>query len=83
VATNGNGQGETRLDHIERLLEEQIVQNHEAHATFMQEHKLLLTAQVLMTGTMTQIETKMLEIQEKLDAMIRIVDGLIPRAQAN
>ena len=68
-----NGQGESRLDRIERLLE----RNEEAHEAFNREHKLLLTAQVLMTDTMQQLELKMLETSEKLNALIRVVDGLI------
>lgn len=110
VATEGNGQGESRLDRLERLLVEGAARNQEAHESFMQEHQLLLRAQVVMVDTMTkieakmvdvgskmveietkmveietkmlEIETKMLEIQEKLDATVRIVDGLIPRQGA-
>jgi hypothetical protein len=66
-----NGQGESRLDRIERM-KERIAESHEE---FNREHKLLLTAQVLMTDTMRRLDLKMLETTEKLNALLRLVDG--------
>jgi hypothetical protein len=76
---NTNGSGESRLDRLERLLEQHVIENHDAHVSFMQEHKLLLTAQVVMTDKMSELETKMLETTDKLNALIDTVDGLIKR----
>jgi hypothetical protein len=89
VETSGNGQGESRLDRIERLLGEHVIETQEAHKIFMQEYQLLLRAQVVMAdgqlkfdAQMAQINTKMLELQEKLDGLIHVVDGMIHKGNA-
>ena len=83
---NGNGHGETRLDRIEKLiagLSETVAQhveaNDRAHEQFLQEHQLLLRAQVVLADNMAKLDAKMLETTEKLDALIKVVDDLIRR----
>lgn len=74
-----NGQGKSRLDRIEELIERSEARNDAAHERFEAEFKHLLTAQILMTDNMNKLEVKMLETTEKLDALIRVVDGIIRR----
>ena len=81
---DANGQGESRLDRIERLLEK----NEEAHAEFIRDYQLLLKAQVVMADAAREqhewlesfeksqekshakLDEKMLETTEKLNALI-------------
>jgi len=72
-----NGQGQSRLDRIEELIERHIIANEEAHASFIAEHKILLTAQVLFQDSLQQLELKLAEATGKLDALIKIVDEWI------
>ncbi len=88
-----NGHAKTRLDRIEEMIERQVLANEAAHERFEAEDKRLLTAQILMNeamtktnkvmtkmiGTMEKLETRMLQSTEKLDALIRVVDGVIRR----
>jgi len=90
---NGNGQEKSRLDRIEEMIERQILANEAAHERFEPEDQRLLTSQILMNEAMAKmavameqaeaqmrlLEVKMLETTEKLDALIRVVDGLIRR----
>jgi hypothetical protein len=79
-----NGQGKSRLDRIEELIERQERANEVAHELFQAEDKRLLTAQILMNGAMqkmadgmTSLESKMEETTGKLNALIDTVDGMI------
>ena len=86
-----NGQGKSRLDRIEELIERQERANEAAHELFQAEDKRLLTAQILMNGAMqkmadgmTSLESRMeslaIALEEttgKLDALIETVDGII------
>jgi hypothetical protein len=79
-----NGQGKSRLDRIEELIERQELANLAAHELFQAEDKRLLTAQILMNGAMqkmaeamTSLESKMEETTGKLNALIDTVDGII------
>jgi hypothetical protein len=89
-----NGEGKSRLDRIEELIErseirnaQQVTAKEAAHDRFNAQYQQLLTSQVLMTETMTKLDIKMLETTEKLDALIQTVDDWIrhnprPDAQA-
>jgi len=91
-----NGEGKSRLDRIEQIIERQELANEAAHARFEAEDKRLLTAQILMSDAMTKtniaigrvvetmekLELKMAETTEKLDALIKVVDGIIRRPPA-
>jgi hypothetical protein len=95
-----NGEGKSRLDRIEEMIErserrnaQQVLANEAAHERFEAEDKRLLTAQILMNDAMTKVagalaqavatmdklEMKLLETGEKLDALIKVVDGVIRR----
>ena len=81
-----NGEGKSRLDRIEEIIERAELANQTAHERFEAEDKRLLTAQILMNdamtkmaGSMEKLELKMLETGEKLDALIKVVDGIIRR----
>jgi hypothetical protein len=83
--------GASRLDRIERALELLI----DDHVQFREEHKLLLTAQVVLTDRLdklTQRVDKLAEsvdklgalgahTDERLNALITIVDGMIRKQQ--
>lgn len=91
--SEANGNGKSRLDRIEELIERreraierQELANEAAHKRFREEDKRLLTAQILMNGAMQKmadgmisLELSMKETTEKLNALIATVDGLIPR----
>ena len=74
-----NGQGKSRLDRIEEMIELGEARNQAAHERFEAEFRHLLTAQILMTDNMNKLELKMLETTEKMDALIRVADGVIRR----
>ena len=76
---NGNS-GESRLDRMERMLELLIAD----HVQFEDEHKRLLTAQVVLTDRLAQVAEAQRELaeaqkqtREDLNALIAIVDGII------
>jgi hypothetical protein len=83
--------GSDRLNRIERALELLI----DDHIQFREEHKLLLTAQVVLTerlGKLTERVDKLTErvdklaemgqhTDERLNALITVVAGLIHRQQ--
>lgn len=87
MAEESNGQGESRLDRLERLMELLI----DDHLRFTDEHKKLLTAQVLLTEAQKELATaqqrtdlKLAELaeaqkhtDERMDALIAVVDGFI------
>ncbi len=77
------------MDRIERALELLI----DDHVQFREEHKALLTSQVLLTDKVGKLadELKVLATQtaerfaatdERLNALIHVVDGLIRRPPA-
>jgi hypothetical protein len=75
-----NGGGKARLDRLEGLMELLI----DDHLKFADEHKRLLTAQVLLTEAQQLSERRIQELaesqkhsDERLDALIKIVDDLI------
>jgi hypothetical protein len=72
-----NGQGKSRLDRIEELIEKQVLANEAAHERFEAEDKRLLTAQILMNDAMVKMAGAMEETTGKLNALIDTVDGII------
>jgi hypothetical protein len=68
-----NENGSSRLDRIERILEFQV----DDHVQFREEHKLLLTAQVVLTDRLDKLAEAGKATDERLNALITIVDGLI------
>jgi hypothetical protein len=84
-----NGQGKSRLDRLEGLMELLI----DDHLKFSDEHKRLLTAQVLLTQaqertelSIQRLDAKMAELAEtqrdtgeRLNALIAVVDDLVRR----
>jgi hypothetical protein len=71
--THENGSGDSRLDRLEGLMALLI----EDHVQFREEHKHLLTAQVLLTGKMAELAEAQKHTDERLNALITIVDGVI------
>jgi hypothetical protein len=88
-----NGSGESRLDRMERmmaLLIEGHVQFREDHVRFDDEHKRLLTAQVVLTDRVDKLavtlDTAIKELSasqrhadERLNALIAVVDDIVRR----
>lgn len=89
---NGNGSDSAaRLDRIEGLLE--VLVNE--HIQFADEHKRLLTAQVVLTGRMEELAQSQLRADarmeqladaqrhadERMNALIGVVDGLIDKGK--
>ena len=81
-----NGHGMSRLDRIERALELFIAD----HEQFREEHKQLLTAQVLQGDRMDKLTKTMQELAEaqkhtdgRMNALIAIVDDLIRKRPNN
>lgn len=75
-----NGQGQSRLDRIEGLIE--VLVNE--HLTFADEHKKLLTAQVVLTDRLDQLSRDVAGLREaqthtddRLNSLISVVDDLI------
>ena len=72
-----NGSGESRLDRLEGLMALLI----EDHVQFREEHKQLLTAQVILTDRLDRFIKETAEAgkhtDERLNALITIVDGVI------
>ena len=84
--THENGSGESRLDRLEGLMALLI----EDHVQFREEHKQLLTAQVLLTDRVDKVagtlDTAIKELSaaqrhtdERLNALISVVDDLVRR----
>ena len=81
--------GTSRLDRIERALELLV----DDHIQFREEHKMLLTAQVLLTEAQKRTDEKLAklavtvdalavtvdEVTGKLNALIQVVDGIVRR----
>jgi hypothetical protein len=81
-----NGQGWSRPDRLEGLMELLDDRLKFDHLKFSDEHKRLLTAQVLLTETQQRAEKKMAELAEaqkdtaeRLNALIAVVDDLVRR----
>jgi len=77
---SGNGQG--RLDRSEGLMGLLI----EDHVKFQEEHKLLLTAQVVLTDRLDRLAKTVKDLaeaqkstEERLNALINIVDDIVPK----
>jgi len=75
-----NENGSSRLDRIERILELLV----DDHVQFREEHKLLLTAQIVLTDRLDRLTGRVDKLaeagkatDERLNALITIVDGLI------
>jgi len=72
-----NGSGESRIDRLEGLMALLI----EDHVQFREEHKQLLTAQVVLTDRLDRFIKETAEAgkhtDERLNALITIVDGVI------
>ena len=82
-----NGSGKSRLDRLEGLMELLI----DDHLKFTDEHKRLLTAQVLLTEAQQHTERSIQELAqriqelaesqkhtgERLNALINVVDDLV------
>ena len=80
--TEQNGRN-TRMDRIERTLE-MLVADHvtlkDEHAAFNEEHKKLLTAQVLLTDRMDKLTGTMQELaasQKATDGRMTILVGMM------
>jgi hypothetical protein len=72
---NGNGEGPTgsqRLDRIERALELLV----DDHVQFREQHKHLLAAQVLLTGSLDRLTDRVDKLGERLDKLTVHVDKL-------
>jgi len=76
---NGQADGESRLDRLEQLFLQGAERNEKAHEGFEEEHKRLLTSQVLMVEIMKKLELKVIEIADKLDGLIGVVNGLVKK----
>lgn len=68
------------MDRLEHLMELRITD----HLTFSDEHKKLLTAQVVLTERLEKLAVGVLELKEaqkhtdeRLNALITVVDGLV------
>jgi hypothetical protein len=77
-----DGHAKSRLDRLEGLMELLI----EEHMKFTQEHKQLLTAQVILTDRLDQLTVTVRELAEaqrhtedRLNALIPVVDDWIRR----
>ncbi len=80
---NGNGSDTpNRLDRIEAILEvvaNQHMQLTEEHNRFAQEHRQLLAAQVVLTDRVNPLAEAQKHTDERLNALIRIVDEIIQK----
>jgi hypothetical protein len=85
-----NGSGQSRLDRLEGLRELLV----EDHIRFQEEHKQLLTAQIVLTDRVDKLAQGVLKLQEsqrelqesqkhtdeRFNSLISIVDDLIRRS---
>ncbi len=75
MPNNPNGSDTpSRLDRLETMLEAFATQNQREHEEFQREHRQLLTAQVLLTETQRKADLRIVEVGEKLDALINLMD---------
>ena len=75
-----SGNGQSRLDRLEGLMGLLV----EGHVKFQEEHKLLLTAQVVLTDRVDRLTQTVHELSqaqkhtdERLNALIAVVDDLV------
>jgi hypothetical protein len=74
MASEGqHGHDSSRLDRIEQMME--VLVNE--HIDFQREHRQLLTAQVVLTERVEQLREAQKHTDERLNALITIVDNLI------
>jgi hypothetical protein len=78
VGDEQNGHGMSRLDRMEGLMQLLI----DDHLKFTDDHKLLLTAQVLQDERIDKLVAAQNDTQERLNALILTVDDLIRRLPA-
>jgi hypothetical protein len=71
---NGQNDGESRLDNLEKVLNAGLLRNEAAHEEFEREHKRLLTAQVIFQDNLNILEVKMAETTDKLNALIELMN---------
>jgi hypothetical protein len=78
--TEQNGHGNPRMDRLEHLMELLITD----HLTFSDEHKKLLTAQVVLTDRLEKLAVSVIELREaqkhtdeRMNALIAVVDDLV------
>ena len=81
--TEQNGYNNPRMDRLERLME-MLAADHVAlkddHAAFNEEHKKLLTAQILLTDRMDKLTGTMQELaesQKATDGRMTILIGMM------
>ncbi len=74
--SEGNGNGKSRLDRIEEMIERQVRANEAAHEFFIEEDKRLLTAQILMNGAMHKMADGMTSLAVKMTEMAEGVTTL-------
>jgi hypothetical protein len=86
LGTHENGPGDSRLDRLEGLMALLI----EDHVRFNEDHKQLLTAQVVLTDRVDKLaitlDTAIKELSaaqrhtdERMNALIAVVDGIVRR----
>jgi len=84
--THENGSGESRLDRLEGLMALLI----DDHVQFREAHKLLLSAQVVLTErvdklaitldtAIKELSTVQRQTDERLNALIAVVDDIVRR----
>jgi hypothetical protein len=71
--TEQNGYTNPRMDRLEKLMDLLITD----HLTFSDEHKKLLTAQVVLTDRVRELVEAQRHTDERLNALIAVVDDLI------
>ena len=67
--TDANGQGKSRLDRIEEIIERQERANEAAHERFEAEDKRLLSAQILMNDAMKKTN---IAIEKMAEGMVSL-----------
>ena len=68
-----NGDGLSRMDRVERVLEMLV----DEHAVFQEEHKQLLKAQVVLTDRVDKLAEAQQHTEQRLSALIDVVDGIV------
>lgn len=61
---NGPAGDESRLDRLERLFERYTERNERAHEAFEDEHKKLLTAQILVVDAQAKLAAAMAKLRK-------------------
>jgi hypothetical protein len=67
---NGHQDNASRLDRIEAAMEHMI----DEHEAFRAEHKMLLRSQVLLQGSLEDLKDRVVEIGDKLNGLIGVVE---------